>query len=143
MRVDLEKYVPGNMLVKSDRMAMANSLEVRTPFLDMDFAEFCISLPDNLKINTEHDKIILRESMQNYWTESIRNRGKQGFGSEVENWFKTESLQKLSKEILENPKSKVFDLINFDAAQKLINKDKKHWNLLQLALWAENNKMYI
>ncbi|HQC07431.1 MAG TPA: asparagine synthase (glutamine-hydrolyzing), partial [Kaistella chaponensis] len=45
MRVDLEKYVPGNMLMKSDRMAMANSLEVRTPFLDKDFAEFCIQLP--------------------------------------------------------------------------------------------------
>ena len=65
MRVDLEKYVPGNMLMKSDRMAMANSLEVRTPFLDKDFAEFCIQLPDNLKIDSTNDKIILRETMQN------------------------------------------------------------------------------
>lgn len=139
MRVDLEKYVPGNMLVKSDRMAMANSLEVRTPFLDVDFAEFCIALPDNLKINTEHDKIILREAMQSYWTESIRNRGKQGFGSEVENWFKTESLNKLSDELLKNKNAKVFSTIDFQYAQSLLKKDKKHWNLLQLALWAENN----
>src|SRR5690606_28176966 len=96
MRIDIEKYVPGNMLVKSDRMAMANSLEVRTPFLDKDFAEFCIQLPENLKLNTENDKIILREAMQNYWTETIRNRHKQGFGSAVEKWFEEKSLMDLS-----------------------------------------------
>ena len=139
MRTDLEKYVPGNMLVKSDRMAMANSLEVRTPFLDKDFAEFCIQLPENLKLDSQNDKIILRETMQNYWTENIRNRGKQGFGSSVENWFEEKSLLDLSDDLLKNKESKVFQLIDFSASQKFLNKDKKHWNLLQLALWADNN----
>lgn len=140
MRTDMEKYVPGNMLVKSDRMAMANSLEVRTPFLDKDFAEFCIQLPENLKLNTESDKIILREAMQNYWTETIRNRHKQGFGSSVEKWFEESSLMGLSDNLLQNKQSEVFKYINFDSAQSFLNKDKKHWNLLQLALWAENTK---
>ena len=143
MRVDLEKYVPGNMLMKSDRMAMANSLEVRTPFLDKDFAEFCIQLPDNLKIDSTNDKIILRETMQNYWTESIKNRGKQGFGSSVETWFEEESLMNLSDELLKNSSHKVFDFIDFKSTQKHLNKDKKHWNLLQLAIWAENYKDFI
>ena len=143
MRTDLEKYVPGNMLVKSDRMAMAKSLEVRTPFLDKDFAEFCIQLPENLKINSENDKIILRESMQNYWTEIIRNRQKQGFGLSVENWFEEESLMELSGDLLKNKSSKVFDFINFDQTQKFLNKEKKHWNLLQLSLWAENHRNYL
>lgn len=143
MRVDLEKYVPGNMLVKSDRMAMANSLEVRTPFLDKDFAEFCIQLPENLKLNASQDKIILRETMQNYWTESIRNRTKQGFGSSVETWFEEKNLLDLSDHLLKNKNSKVFQFIDFSAAQKFLNQDKKHWNLLQLALWAENHKQYL
>jgi asparagine synthase (glutamine-hydrolysing) len=143
MRVDLEKYVPGNMLVKADRMAMANSLEVRTPFLDTDFAEFCIQLPDNLKLDSQNDKIILRESMQNYWTESIRNRGKQGFGSSVENWFEEDSFMKLSDDLLKNKENKIFDYIDFSATQTFLNKDKKHWNLLQLSLWAENYKVFI
>ena len=143
MRVDLEKYVPGNMLMKSDRMAMANSLEVRTPFLDKDFAEFCIQLPDNLKIDSTNDKIILRETMQNYWTESIKNRGKQGFGSSVETWFEEESLMNLSDDLLKNSSNKVFDVIDFKTTQKHLNKDKKHWNLLQLAIWAENYKEFI
>ena len=143
MRVDLEKYVPGNMLMKSDRMAMANSLEVRTPFLDKDFAEFCIQLPDNLKIDSTNDKIILRETMQNYWTESIKNRGKQGFGSSVETWFEEDSLMNSSDELLKNSSHKVFDFIDFKSTQKHLNKDKKHWNLLQLAIWAENYKDFI
>ena len=143
MRTDLEKYVPGNMLVKSDRMAMANSLEVRTPFLDKDFAEFCIQLPENMKLDSENDKIILREAMGNYWTETIRNRHKQGFGSSVEKWFEEKSLMELSDDLLKNRSSKVFDFITFSTAQKYLNKDKKHWNLLQLALWADHTKQLI
>ncbi|MGZ5262948.1 MAG: asparagine synthase-related protein, partial [Kaistella sp.] len=134
---------PGNMMVKSDRMAMANSLEVRTPFLDKDFAEFCIQLPDNLKLDGENDKIILRESMQNYWTETIKNRGKQGFGSPVERWFEEQTLMDLSNRLLKDKTQKVFDFIDFTAAQKFLNKDKKHWNLLQLALWADHQKDFI
>lgn len=143
MRTDLEKYVPGNMMVKSDRMAMANSLEVRTPFLDTDFAEFCIQLPEQLKINNNHDKIILRESMNSYWTENIRNRNKQGFGMSVKHWFEEENLINLSDSLLRDKNQKIFNFIDFRATQKFLNKDHKHWNLLQLALWANNNKKFI
>lgn len=140
MRIDLEKFVPGNMMVKSDRMAMANSLEVRTPFLDVDFAEFCIQLPEQLKLDNSHDKIILRESMQSYWTETIRNRNKQGFGMSVESWFEEENLMNLSNDLLKDKNQKIFDYIDFSSAQKFLNKDHKHWNLLQLSLWAHNNQ---
>lgn len=140
MRTDLENYVPANMMVKSDRMAMANSLEVRTPFLDLDFAEFCIQLPDQLKLNDHHDKIILREAMGSYWTETIRKRHKQGFGLGVKSWFEEDNLMNFSNDMLKDPNHKVFNFIDFKAAQNFLDKDEKHWNLLQLALWADNNK---
>ncbi|SEM57433.1 asparagine synthase (glutamine-hydrolysing) [Chryseobacterium taichungense] len=143
MRHDLEKYVPGNMLVKSDRMAMANSLEVRTPFLDIDFAEFCIQLPEQLKINRENDKIILRQAMESCWTESIRKRKKQGFGMSVKNWFEEENLMNLSDDLLKDPAQKVFNYIDFKTTQQFLTKDHRHWNLLQLALWAHNNQKYL
>ncbi|ROH95783.1 asparagine synthase (glutamine-hydrolyzing) [Chryseobacterium daecheongense] len=143
MRVDLEKFVPGNMMVKSDRMAMANSLEVRTPFLDIDFAEFCIQLPEQLKINNENDKIILREAMGSYWTETIRNRNKQGFGVAIEGWFEEDNLISFSDDLLKNPNHKVFSFIDFKATQNFLDKGQKHWNLLQLALWADNNSKYL
>lgn len=140
MRIDLEKFVPGNMMVKSDRMAMANSLEVRTPFLDVDFAEFCIRLPEQLKLDNNRDKIILRDSMQSYWTDTIRNRHKQGFGMSVESWFEEENLMKLSDDLLKDKSQKIFDYIDFAKTQKFLTKDHKHWNLLQLSLWAHNNQ---
>ncbi|SDQ35581.1 asparagine synthase (glutamine-hydrolysing) [Chryseobacterium soldanellicola] len=140
MRVDLEGYVPGNMMVKSDRMAMANSLEVRTPFLDIDFAEFCIQLPEQLKLSNDNDKIILREAMGSYWTETIRKRHKQGFGMSVKSWFEEDNLVNLSNDLLKDRNQKVFNYIDFDATQKYLKKDHKHWNLLQLALWAHNNQ---
>jgi asparagine synthase (glutamine-hydrolysing) len=140
MRVDLEDFVPGNMMVKSDRMAMANSLEVRTPFLDLDFAEFCIQLPEQLKLTNENDKIILRESMGSYWTETIRKRHKQGFGMSIESWFAEENLINLSNDLLKNPDQKIFNYIDFKATQKFLTKGFQHWNLLQLALWAHNNQ---
>ncbi|MCX8522332.1 asparagine synthase (glutamine-hydrolyzing) [Chryseobacterium formosus] len=140
MRLDLEGYVPGNMMVKSDRMAMANSLEVRTPFLDLDFAEFCIQLPEQLKIDNENDKIILREAMGSYWTETIRGRQKQGFGMSIKTWFEEENLINLSNSLLKDSNQKIFNYIDFKASQKFLNKDHKHWNLLQLALWAHNNQ---
>lgn len=129
MRVDLENYVPANMMVKSDRMAMANSLEVRTPFLDLDFAEFCIQLPDQLKLNDNNDKIILREAIGSYWTETIRKRHKQGFGLGVKSWFEEESLMNFSNDLLKNPNHKVFNFIDFKAAQSFLDKDERHWNL--------------
>ncbi|MET3034935.1 asparagine synthase (glutamine-hydrolyzing) [Chryseobacterium sp. NRRL B-14859] len=140
MRMDLENYVPANMMVKSDRMAMANSLEVRTPFLDLDFAEFCIQLPDQLKLNDHNDKIILREAMGSYWTDTIRKRHKQGFGLGVKNWFAENNLMNFSNDLLKDPNHKVFNYIDFKAAQQFLDKDERHWNLLQLALWADHNK---
>lgn len=143
MRHDLETYVPANMMVKSDRMAMANSLEVRTPFLDIDFAEFCIQLPEQLKLTNDHDKIILREAMGSYWTETIRKRRKQGFGMSIKTWFEEENLIRLSDQLLKDRDQKIFSYIDFKAAQKFLNRDHKHWNLLQLALWAHHNAIYI
>ena len=81
--------------------------------------------------------------MQSYWTETIRNRSKQGFGSSVEKWFEEKNLTDLSDDLLKNKDSKVFQFIDFKVAQRFLNQDKKHWNLLQLALWAENHKNFI
>lgn len=78
--------------------------------------------------------------MNNYWTDTIRKRHKQGFGLSVKNWFDEENLIRLSNDLLKDSSQKVFNYIDFDITQKFLNKDHKHWNLLQLALWAHNNK---
>ena len=79
LRLDLKYYLPGDILVKTDRASMANSLEIRSPFLDVDLASFCISLPHTLKINKTEDKVLLRKAYVRHWPKSIKSRRKMGF----------------------------------------------------------------
>lgn len=139
MRIDLEKYVPGNMLLKGDRTAMYNSVEARIPFLDKDFAEFCLQLPSQFKVTKTEDKIILRKAYAESWTEDIAKRGKNGFAASVAEWFKEKALQNLSKQLLENKESYIFNYLNYKEVQKKLNNNLQHWSLLVLALWFEKN----
>jgi asparagine synthase (glutamine-hydrolysing) len=79
--MDLVDYMPGDILVKIDRASMANSLELRAPFLDIELAEFCISLPSDFKIDSRISKKILRKSFEHLWLEEVKTTKKQGFGA--------------------------------------------------------------
>lgn len=138
LQADLETYMPGDILVKTDRASMANGLELRAPFLDMDFASFCISLPYSLKINNGEEKHILRKSFEDSWTDSIKKRSKQGFGAPVGKWLKEESVTKLRNEYLGDPTKKIFKILPFEVVERFSAKDNyKTWALLVLAIWAE------
>jgi asparagine synthase (glutamine-hydrolysing) len=136
MRMDLQDYMPGDILVKTDRAAMANSLELRAPFLDVDFAEFCISLPENFKISLDNDKILLRESFSQLWTPEIAKRSKQGFGAPVEQWLQQDGMQQLKNDFLLNKNNKMYEWLNFKACSGYFRKNNyQTWILLTLAVW--------
>lgn len=140
MRFDLEQSMPGDILVKIDRAAMANSLELRAPFLDADFSAYCLSLPYRLKISDSQDKIILRKAYGEAWTESIRGRKKQGFGAPVHKWLRQPALIRLKKEYLCDPTRKIFEVLSFDACQRYAEKDTyQAWILLVLSVWMEQH----
>jgi asparagine synthase (glutamine-hydrolysing) len=140
LRLDLQCYLPGDILVKIDRASMANGLELRAPFLDVDFATFCISLPSRLKINAEGDKLILREAYADCWPPSLQNRGKQGFGAPVEKWLRQPSVYELKRSMLDDRQRKIFDVLSFEGTRFLVEQDnQKTWTLLMLALWMENH----
>jgi asparagine synthase (glutamine-hydrolysing) len=140
MRMDLQDYMPGDILLKTDRAAMANSLELRAPFLDADFAEFCIALPDNFKINQHTDKVLLRESFGHLWTQDILHRHKQGFGAPVTEWLQQKEMQQLKNDFLLNPKEKIFDWLDYQTCKKYAEKNNyQTWILLTLAVWMNRN----
>jgi asparagine synthase (glutamine-hydrolysing) len=144
LRMDIQDYMPGDILVKTDRASMANGLELRAPFLDVDFASFCISLPSRLKINHNTDKLILRKAFEMSWPEEIRNRGKRGFGAPVEKWLLKDSVKLLKDEYLNNPKRRIFDLISFEESRCFVSQnDYKTWILLVLSLWLEKHNCTI
>lgn len=136
---DINDYLPGDILVKTDRASMANSLELRAPFLDVDFASFCMSLPYKLKINIIKDKVILREAFEHLWPISIRSRSKMGFGAPVNKWLERPELIKMKEDYLIDKNNKIYSYLDYQNAVKYLNHDNyKTWILLVLSAWLEN-----
>lgn len=80
--------LPGNNLVKPDRMAMANSLEVRSPFLDYRLAEFAFSIPGHFKLRGGETKAILKDAVEPMLGPALTRRSKQMFTVPVGEWFR-------------------------------------------------------
>ena len=78
MMRDIITYLPSNLLVKTDRASMHNSLEIRSPYLDNDLVSLVWSLPDDF-IFDKNEKIILREILKEKLGSNFVNRKKQGF----------------------------------------------------------------
>ena len=85
---NFESYLPDDLLVKTDRCTMANSLEARCPFLDRELTEFAARLPDGLKLRGQRTKVVLREAFADLLPQAIDRRGKMGFGVPVGAWFR-------------------------------------------------------
>jgi len=84
---DQKLVLPNDMLTKVDMMSMANSLEVRTPFLDHHLVDFVNGLPSDFKVNKKGRKQILVETFKNRLPESVYKRTKKGFEIPLENWL--------------------------------------------------------
>ena len=144
LRMDLENYMPGDILVKTDRASMSNGLELRTPFLDVDFASFCVSLPSRLKIDSTCDKLILRKAYSDMWPKLINSRRKQGFGAPISQWLERDSIESLKYQYLNNRNKKIFGLISFKQSREIVKKnDYQTWILLNLALWMEKHQFLL
>jgi len=90
LNLNLRTYLLDDLLPKVDRMAMAHSLEVRSPFLDTRVVEFAASLPPRLKIVGPYRKRVLRRAASDLLPPAILQRGKRGFGVPLDRWFRTD-----------------------------------------------------
>ena len=139
-RMDVEDYMPGDILVKVDRASMAHGLELRAPFLDAELASFCLSLPAEHKIDMSKSKILLSEAFSEAWPVSIRGREKQGFGAPVGEWLRNSSVRELKQRYLMDPDRKLFQFISFQESERIIRRDNyQTWILLVLSIWMETH----
>ncbi len=142
MTLDLESYLPYDLLVKMDIMTMAHSLEARSPFLDHKFVEMAASIPVHMKIRRGKTKYILREAYAGVVPERVLGRGKMGFGVPLARWFQGE-LREYMREILLDPASLRRGYFQEEALTGLLNDHVEEredhgfliWNLLVLELW--------
>lgn len=137
LRLDLLEYLPGDILAKTDRAAMAHGLELRAPFLDVELASFCIALPPRFKMTASADKWLLRQAYAEQWPESIRKRGKQGFGAPVETWLRLPEVAALKARVLSSQGAVCHLLPPTEVARIAARDDYQTWTLLVLGLWLE------
>ncbi len=90
MRVDARTQLPEDLLLLTDKVTMATSIECRVPFLDHRLAEAACAVPAAIKLRDGELKHLLKRSLEGIVPAEILNRGKRGFGAPVGAWFKSE-----------------------------------------------------
>jgi asparagine synthase (glutamine-hydrolysing) len=86
--LNLRTYLVDDLLVKADRMSMAHGLEVRSPFLDSELAEYAIGLAPRLKLRGLSFKRVLKHALRDELPAEILRRRKRGFGVPLDRWFR-------------------------------------------------------
>ena len=138
--VDLFTWLRGDILVKADKMTMANSLELRVPFLDTEVFAVGSSIPTDLKITKETTKYALRQALAQIVPPHVLNRPKLGFPVPIRHWLK-DVMYEWAQAIIND--SQADDLIDRAAAVRLleahrqgpVDYSRKIWTILVLLIW--------
>ena len=139
---DTKIWLPDDILLKADKMTMANALELRVPFLDHKLVEFCAGLPPKLKLNGQGSKFLLRQAMSEVLPRPILQRPKQGFPVPTEGWLR-KPLKELTHDMLLSRSSacrlylrpEVLEEIVSEHERGLMNRDQEIWTLLVFEYW--------
>jgi asparagine synthase (glutamine-hydrolysing) len=140
--LDARLYLPGDILVKVDRMSMANSLETRAPLLDYRVIEFAARLPVELRIKDGVTKYLLKRILRRYVPEQITNKRKQGFAVPLNMWFAT-TLSDFVRDVLLEKRARERSLFKAKTVEHVLNLHRSGrrdystwiWTLLNLELW--------
>jgi asparagine synthase (glutamine-hydrolysing) len=138
--VDLFTWLRGDILVKADKMTMANSLELRVPFLDTEVFAVGSSIPTELKITRETTKYALRRALAEIVPPHVLHRAKLGFPVPIRHWLK-DVMYDWARAII--TESQADELIDRQAALRLLDEhrdgphdySRKIWTLLVFLLW--------
>ena len=141
--LDLFTWLRGDILVKADKITMANSLELRVPFLDREMLELALSIPRRYRCDEEHTKIALRGAALRQLPESVAKRRKLGFPVPLNDWLRQDKYYAMVREKFEGPVARQF--FNVPAICRLLEDHKagraknmtKIWSIYSFILWYE------
>lgn len=139
--IDTKTSLPDDLLLKADKMTMANSIELRVPLLDHKVLEFAATLPESFKVRGFVTKYIAKQALQTRVPQEILDRKKVGFPVPYAKWLRTE-LSPWVKEILFDRETKGRGYFNPDCVEFLVNQNvetgrfsKEVLSLVALELW--------
>ncbi len=142
-RTDLTDYMP-SCLAATDKISMLTGLELRSPFLDVDLAEFCISLPSDYKTDVAYSKKLLRFSLVDRLPSTIvwRNN-KQGFGASCQSRLRAPGLREYAQDVLMDKTNPIFTYFSPKDIQQILGQwDEQTLIVLMLAIWLSARKSY-
>jgi asparagine synthase (glutamine-hydrolysing) len=142
--VDLGIYLVDDLLVKTDRLSMAHSLELRVPFLDPKVAEFAFGLPTKLKVRGFDKKRLLRQALEPLLPREIVHGRKQGFSIPIAAWLRG-PLEPFAREVLAPSALARQGLLDPAAVTPLLDRhcagredlSRQIWGLMALTLWFD------
>jgi asparagine synthase (glutamine-hydrolysing) len=144
LSANFHSYLHDDLLVKTDRMTMANSLEARSPFLDRELVEYVAGLPDEDKLSGTTTKVILREAFADLLPAAVMRAPKKGFGVPLDAWFRGE-LRDLCRDTLLAPTAKLRSFVSQPYVRQLIedheagraNYGHRLWTVLTFERWLQ------
>lgn len=146
LTADMCGWLPDDLLVKVDRMSMANSLEARVPYLDNRLVDFALRIPMSSKIRRLRGKEILKRSLSGILPEEILRRPKMGFTPPIASWFRDE-LKDYLKGSISKKAIEPIGLFDYSFIEIMI---KRHmdgvdyslplWGILTLSFWHDSLK---
>jgi asparagine synthase (glutamine-hydrolysing) len=140
--IDTKTWLPDDLLIKADKMTMANSLELRVPFLDHQVLEFAASLPPHFKVRGKQTKRILKATVARTLSEEILQRKKAGFPVPYSTWL-SNGLRNSVEDVLSSQRSTSRGFFRKNEVTRLLgdnarrgNRSKELFCLLLLELWC-------
>ena len=139
--IDLFTWLRGDILVKADKMTMANSLELRVPFLDPEVFAVASRLPFDQKITRTTTKYALRRALEPIVPAHVLNRPKLGFPVPIRHWLRAGELLDWANEVI--AASQAGDLIDIAAVRRMLDEhrsgasdhSRRLWTVLIFMLW--------
>jgi len=140
--VDLNTWLPDDLLVKADRMTMANSLELRVPFLDHHLVEFAARLPRALRLRGGVTKFLLKKWAERLLPREIVYRTKKGFPVPTKSWFRGDLAEYARETLLTGggASRELFAASEIErllAAHRMEDRSEQIYSLLVLNHWKE------
>lgn len=145
--LDLDWYLPDDILVKVDRMSMAHSLEVRAPFLDYRIVELAANLPAAWKLGPADSKLILKSTFRSQLTPEILAPRKRGFSIPMADWLRGDLRPEIEALAHEGSRGVLGGVINFREVRQLWTEHRagvrNHapmlWRLMFLEAWWKHH----
>lgn len=142
LAANFHSYLHDDLLVKADRMSMANSLEARAPFLDWALMDYVAALPDDYKLHGGTTKAILRQAFSDLIPDDVQQAPKRGFGVPLDGWFRGE-LRDIMQDTLLAPSALMRPYVSQSYVRRLVdehlagaaNHGHRLWTLLTFERW--------